>query len=314
MRNGLLVGLTAGLVSAIVLIAAMKGSVLGLFAFIFLAPLPIIIAGLGWGWPSALFAASSAALAMLAFLHPRAALFHFIAIGLPMVLCSYLLMLNRETETRDADGTALLEWYPPGRVLGVLTLLAGGLAALSLLSMASNENQLEEIIRARIDELGLNLPEQTDTATFVKLMTNLFTPIAGTFWLMLASFNLWLGGLVTRASGQLGRPWPDLSLMELPRETPIVLVASVGLSFIDGYPGLIALGFTSVLFFAYLIIGMAILHNITRGIGGRPFIIGAIYFSMIIFYPFSWIIVSMIGISEPVSPLRRHSGTPDKSS
>ena len=103
----------------------------------------------------------------------------------------------------------------------------------------------------------------------------------------------------------------DLSLLTLPREAPIALAAAIGLSFVGGYVGLIALGFASAIFFAYLIVGLAIIHNLTRKFGAaRMLIMTAVYASLFILGPFSAIIISMIGIAEPISPIRRRSGEP----
>ena len=233
MRNSIIIGLAAGLVSAVVLIAAAQGSIAGLFAFIFLAPLPIIIAGLGWGWTAAIVASAAAALTLFALTNPRAAMFHLVAVGLPMVVSSYLLLLNRPAHQAnesqmDTSGNTSLEWYPPGRVLGFLAIVAGVLAAASLLTIATSERELEAALRGYIDEFGLKLPGEADAENFAKFMTRSFAPVAATFWMTVACFNLWLGGLVTYASGQLARPWPDLSHLALPREAQIFFLAAVG--------------------------------------------------------------------------------------
>ena len=321
MRNSILVGVAAGLVSAVVLIAAAQGSIAGLFAFIFLAPLPVIIAGLGWGWAAAMTASATAALMLSVLVNPRVAMFHMLAVGLPMVASSYLLLLNRPGHQTNASqaGAAQaragenpgLEWYPPGRVLGLLAVIAGLLAAASLLTIATSERELEVALRGYIDEFGLKLPGEGDAENFAKLMARSFAPVSATFWMTVACFNLWLGGLVTHASGQLARPWPDLSHLMLPREAPLFFLAAVAGSFLQGYPGLIALGFASAFFSAYLVIGLAIIHNITRENDARVFILIAVYLSLLILNPFSGIIISMIGIAEPVSPIRRRFATDD---
>ncbi|MEO0809094.1 MAG: hypothetical protein AAFW82_00360, partial [Pseudomonadota bacterium] len=83
------------------------------------------------------------------------------------------------------------------------------------------------------------------------------------------------------------------------------LMLTVGLSFLPGYAGLIALGFASAVLFAYIIVGLAIIHNITRGLAARPFILFMVYAGLLLLNPFSSIIVAMIAIGEPISPIRR---------
>jgi hypothetical protein len=331
MRNSLLVGLGAGIASALVLVAAAKGSMFGLFAFIFMAPLPIIIVGLGWGWPAASTAAAAAGGAMVIVSQPKAAILHLCAIGLPMAAFAYFLLLNRFTGQRLPDGNPAIEWYPVGRVVAFAALIAGGLASLSLFSVASDMASLEAEVRKTLDRFiasspgtdgkpaasqdgrpvpNLKLPSDADIETFAKLMTRSFAAAVATFWMALACLNIWLGGLIARASGRLARPWPDLSLLSLPRETPLAFVAAIGLSFLDGYAGLIASGFASAFFFAYLLVGLAIIHNLTRGTNARGLILFAVYLALFVLNPFSGIIIAMIGIAEPISPLRRRFSSP----
>ncbi len=333
MRNGLFIGLSAGIVSALVLVAAAKGSLFGLFLLIFLAPLPIIMSGLGWGWMAAAVGAVAAGGVMALLTQPKAAALHFCAIGLPMATFAYLLMLNRHTGTVDGHGNPVVEWYPPGRVLGIAALVAGVLATLSIFSVATDMAGLEAEVRKTLERFtktvtgagettgrpaprgwtfkpGGKAPTEQDIAAFAKVLTHSFAAAVATFWMALACLNLWLGGLITKASGRLHRPWPDLSLLALPPATPLLFAAIVGLSFVPGYPGLIASGFASALFFAYLLVGLAIIHNLTQGNAARPFILFGVYLALFILNPFSGIIIAMIGIGEPILPFKRSFNSP----
>ena len=319
MNLGIAVGIGAGLASALVLVAAATGStILALFSFIFLAPLPIIIAGLGWGWAAGIVAAIVSALVMLALGQPKAAALHLFAIGLPMAAFAYFLLLNR-SYVAGAGGQPTTEWYPVGRVIGLATLVAGSLAALAMYSVAPNLEGLESEIRRVVDRLAkgeLPLPQgsvakpgEAELDAFAKLMTQSFAAAVASFWMALACLNLWLGGLITHASGRMARPWPNLTELALPRSAPLVFAGAIALSFLPGYPGLVASGFGSAMFFAYLLVGLAIIHNLTRANAARPFILFAVYFALVALNPFSGIVVSMIGIAEPISPLRRSFGT-----
>ena len=319
MRTGILIGLGAGLVSALVLVAAATGtSPLVLFFLFFLAPMPIIIVGLGWGWAASGVAAAAAAVAMLGLSQPRAAILHFVAIGLPMAMLAYFIMLNRLVGPAQGGTQPAVEWYPIGRVLAITVLIAGAIAALALFSVASDVAGLEKSIRQAVDRFAnsqLSLPggeaktpepEQLDA--FAKLMTQSFAAAVASIWMFLAIFNLWLGGLVAKASGRLMRPWPDLSMITLPREAPLAFIGAIGLSFLPGYAGLIASGFAGALFLAYMLVGLAIIHNLTLGLGVRPLVLFATYFALFVFNPFSSIIIAMIAISEPILPFRRGAG------
>ena len=309
MPIGLLIGLGAGLVSALLFASASTGTLFGLLVLFFLTPLPVAITALGWGWRSAAVAATVAAAIIAVVLAPRAALLHLVALGLPAVGLSYLALLNRPGPNGQ------VEWYPVGRIVAVASGWAGGLAALSLLTTATDIDSLRTVLRESFERIFLSQIEavQPDAKTLgpdeIKALTELmvvsFAGAVATFWMAIAILNLWLAGLVTRASGLLSRPWPDLSATALPRAMPLYFAIAVGLSFLPGYIGLIASGFASAFLFAYLLVGLAVVHSITRGLGARTMILSAVYASLLFLNPFSGLLLAMIGLAEPVSPLRR---------
>ena len=72
--NTILLGLGAGLISAIVFVSATTGPVLARFAFFFLTPISLYLAGLGLGPLAAAVAAATATVIMLLIASPAAAL------------------------------------------------------------------------------------------------------------------------------------------------------------------------------------------------------------------------------------------------
>ncbi len=314
MPFALLVGLGAGLVSALLFASASTGTLIGLLVLFFLTPLPVAIAGLGWGWPSAAVAAAIAPVVISLLVAPRAALFHLIALGLPTVMLSYLSLLNRGV-AGNGGSEAKVEWYPVGRIVAVAALWAGGLAALALLTTATDMEELRAALRETFERVFVQQIQATQPAgpglgedeidAFADLMVRSFAPAVATMWMAVAMLNLWLAGLVTRASGLLVRPWPELAMLALPRPMQLAFAATIALTFLPGYPGLVASGFASAFLFAFLLVGLAILHEVTRGMTMRGLILGAVYASLVILNPFSGLVVATIGLAEPVSPLRR---------
>ena len=78
MANVLLIGLGAGAASALLFASVASGSPLSVLLF-YLAPLPILIAAIGWSHWAALFAAGAAALGLAA------------AFGSPFFLFAFLI-------------------------------------------------------------------------------------------------------------------------------------------------------------------------------------------------------------------------------
>ena len=128
MRYGLIIGLGAGLASAMLFYSAARGSPLLGTVLVLLTPLPSMLAGLGWGWlPAALGAfAGSALMAGVASL--PFAVGYFLALGAPVAMAAYLAYLSRP-HPHDA---AQREWYPAGRLVAALSLYGGTLPVLML--------------------------------------------------------------------------------------------------------------------------------------------------------------------------------------
>ena len=327
MQINLLIGLGAGLVSAMLFASASTGTVLGLFVLFFLSPMPVAIAGLGWGWRAAAAAAFAAPIAIATLGTPRGAIFHVLAIGAPTAILSYLALLNREVVT--SDGVVATEWYPTGRIVAVAALIAGTLAAIGLLSTASDVDGLREQMRAtaeRVLVLSSNLPTPSAPAGtpstpppsftpeqltgLANLLVNMFTATLANMWMCIAMLNMWLAALVVRKSDRLNRPWTDLSELRLPPAMAIALAVAVGLTFLPGLAGLIGSGFAAAIIVAYLLAGLAIIHNVTRGHAARPMILSGIYVMLLLFFVLTGPALAMVGLAEPFSPLRRKPPPP----
>ncbi len=111
-----LVGIGAGAAAALLFASVTSGSLLSIVLF-YLAPLPIMIAGLGWSHWAALLAALVGSLAVVA-IFGGVFFFAFVAgIGAPAWWLCYLSSLARPVPAAADGGQAALEWYPPGRLV-----------------------------------------------------------------------------------------------------------------------------------------------------------------------------------------------------
>ncbi|MEQ1613144.1 MAG: DUF2232 domain-containing protein [Hyphomicrobiaceae bacterium] len=315
MQINLIIGLGAGLVSAMLFASASTGTVLGLFVLFFLSPMPIAIAGLGWGWKAAGVAAVAGATAIGIVSAPKGAMFHMLALGAPTAVLSYLALLNREVETEA--GTIATQWYPLGRIVAIAALIAGGLATLALLSTATDMDNLRAQLRRTIELMssrpaGMPMPtgapasftpEQVTGLT--NIVIGLFTASLASMWLFIAMLNMWLAGRVVRKSDRLVRPWPDLSQLHLPQAMPIALAVALAGTFLPDFAGLIAAGFASSILMAYVFVGLAILHNLTRGHAQRSIILSGTYAVLMVFGMIAGPALALLALAEPFSPLRR---------
>lgn len=129
-------------------------------------------------------------------------------------------------------------------------------------------------------------------------------------WMGGLLLTLWLAGRIMLASGQLSRPWPDLSAMEFPSVTALVFVATLLASFLDGPAGIAARALAGALMFAYVLLGLSVIHYITRGNTWRSFILWGLYFTLMVLSVYAAVPLAIIGLSDRILNLRRRFGHP----
>lgn len=320
MRTTYLAGAGLGLVAAVVFASATTGPMVARLLLMFITPLPIALAGLGWGWRSALLAGAVGGALILAFGSPAVATAFAITQAAPMVLLTYLALLSRplaesSAAEPDDDGTAV-EWYPVGRIV-IWSAVIAGLMAIAMLMIIGGD--LETLRKALGDfvkaTLQAGLPQadghpqfsEAEIASVSEIALSVLPAASAMSWMGSLLFNLWLAGRVTHASGQLGRPWPDLAALTYPAGTPLAFGVMLLATMLAGYPGLAASAFTGGLFVAYLIMGLAILHYTTRGQPWRPIALWLLYGSLLVVNISVGIILAMLGLAETVLQLRARS-------
>jgi hypothetical protein len=315
------IGIIAGLVSAVLFASASTGTMLGTFVLFFLSPLPIGIAGLGWGWRAAAFGSASAAAALAVGIGYRAGTVHVIAIGLPTVISTYYLLLNRLSGGTDVtSGAPHVEWYPLGRIIAGMALFAGVLSAISLLSLGTDVDSLKTAFRPVVERTFVSgMPQGSGTPApltparidDLTMLVIAIAPISvAAVWFAFANLNLWLAALVTQKSERLNRPWSDLSLVTLPRVLSIAFAGTVALGLTGGMLGMLSTSFATAILMAYLLVGLAIIHNITRGLSIRVGILWATYVLLFMLFVMAAPVIALLGLAEPILPWRRRANAP----
>jgi hypothetical protein len=304
-----LIGLGAGAAAALLFASVISGSP---FAILLaqLAPLPILIAALGWSHWAGLAAAAIAAAGVGSVLGLLLFPVFLIAVGVPAWWLGYLALLARPTHNGAAGG---LEWYPVGRLLLWCALVASAVTSTILVASfgASKEsfqtelrNIFEQFVQIQARRTGDgSAVARPETTRMIDLLVAAIPPAAAVLATLLNAFNLWLAGKVVAVSGRLRRPWPDLSGLTLPPFLPTLLAVAVAGSFLPGLLGLLSGMLAASLLMAYAIMGFAVLHAITRGIGSRAFALTATYVAVVLF---GWPILAMslLGLAEMAFNIR----------
>jgi hypothetical protein len=309
------IGIGAGAAAALLFATLASGSAFSIFLF-YLTPLPILLAGIAWSQLTGLIAAVAAA-ALLGYALGRWFFLSFlVAIGIPAYTLSYLALL-----ARDDNGDGTLEWFPAGTLVIAAALLAALATALTVpalgLDIDTYRNTLkdgfERVLRAQTGTPAgqpLQLPGGRDTKQVLDLLAIIMPPFAALMTMGTSLLNLWLAGRIARTSGRLQRPWPDLNELRFPNFTPLLFAIIIALTFLPGIAGLIASLFGATLLFAYVLMGFAVIHHITRPMGARFIILAGVWTVM---FMFGWtlLIVALIGLADPIFNFRqRFAGTP----
>src|SRR5690606_2757267 len=103
-------------------------------------------------------------------------------------------------------------------------------------------------------------------------------PAAAAFsWLLSMLLNFYLGARITAVAGHLPRPMPDIPSMTFPAGFGLGLAAALPMAFMGGKIGLAGSAFAGALFCAHLLMGLAIVHYLSRGASARPAILAVLY-------------------------------------
>jgi len=323
MQIGLL-SVGSGAAAALLFASLTTASYLSIVLF-YLAPLPLMIAGLGWSHWSALIGAFAGA-AILAVLFGGMFFLGFIAvIGAPSWILTRLAMLGRPARDRDdtASFDTSVDWFPPGMLVVTAALLGAAVVLLAFpligLDAASFHNgmveKLGQVLRIETgtpDGKPLSVPGVQNAQRMLEVLALILPPAGAIVATLINLINLWLAGRVVRLSSRLARPWPQLSAMSFPVWAPILLAVAIAATFAGGLPGTAAAVVSAPLMLAYALLGFAVLHEITRGRDSRPFILAGIYASVLVF---GWpmLLMSVLGLAETGIGIRARVAAKPKS-
>ncbi len=286
----LLVGVGAGVAAALLFASVISGSLVAVFLF-YLAPLPILIASLGWSHMAGLVAAASAT-AAVAFLSGA----FFLAIAVIAFGAWWLGYLTLLARGLGNGGEPKLEWYPIGRLVLWAAVIGTLVVAAAVPNFGTDQASLQAGLRESYEKIF------RDPST-IDLLVIVIPPAAAVFSMLTCLFNLWLAARIVKISGRLTRPWPDLPAMTLPPATLATLMLATAGSFLPGLLGILSAACAASLVMVLAFLGLAVLHSVTRGMSGRTLVLGGVYVSTVVL---GWplLLISLAGVSEIVFGVR----------
>ena len=306
-----LIAIAAGCASALMFASIISGALISLLLF-YLAPLPLMVAALGWGPISATIGGIVAATGLGAIFGLPYCIAFAVTAALPAWWLGHLALLGRPVTNGASSGNGAspvapaLEWYPVGRIL----LWVSGFAALTtmaaLLTLGTDAATITGAMRRGLLRIigPRDAASTGETEQWIDVLVTIAPAAAAVVAMMTLTLNLWLAARITATSGRLHRPWPDLKSADLPPMTLAALCVAVAFCFAGGLLAILAQIVTAALMMAYALIGFAVLHTLTLALKSRSLWLSLSYVIVVVF---SWPVLAMVilGLADAVFGIRQ---------
>jgi len=300
MKKAALIAIGGGGLSAAASMAGLFGSPGG-FVLAYLAPLPLLMVGLGLGPAAALVAALTgvAGVALLGGITSAG------VYGGMHAFPSWLVVRQAMIQSPSQDGSSA-EWYPVGSVLCWLAVLVAAAALLIVFSIvggSSIESSISDFLRpyaATLAEVVAGSDAQRFQVMFLDYLVPIIIGLWGVSWLILVTVNGVLGQWLLAQRGWAIRPTPRWSDLTLPDWISWLLVAAAAAT-VFGSGDLEYLALNLVIIFAvpFFFLGLAVVHKLVRPLSARGFVLAAFYFTLIVFFmAFAGAAVAGLGVIE----------------
>lgn len=311
----ILIGIAAGIASALMFLAPFGGTLLAFPLFV-LTGLPVAIAGLGWGLTAGAAAAASAALLITAAISMWGAIVFVLLFAGPVIWVVRLALMWREVPGENG-GAPAREWYPLG---GILVHLAGGVAVgvviVGFLVGYDPESLVGSVTDALLAwfasvETAGAPPTAAELEPFVRFNIAAMPFTVTALLVFVLVFDLWLAALIARASGRLERPRDRLWGVVIPGWALAIAAAALVLGAFPGVPGEIARVAAGAFVAAAALTGLAVLHAVTAGMTGRAAALGVAY-TLLVLSGLPLFIFALLAVAEHFLGLRarRFKGVP----
>ena len=303
-------------------IAAILGFLLFIgFITLPFAAIPVAAIGLAFGLGEAVLVAALTLLLTGLLASPALAFSFAILLVLPILFLVRMALLSRPRDPGDTKTPQNGQYvFYPAQRLALIAMAIAGLGALimqgSFMSSPGGLTQALADVIANSPNIGRTLsqvydissPEQIrQVARWMLISGFAFWPIS-----LLASLQIAQAAMVMSKKNL--RPSPDYHAFTLPAVLQAVLAGLLlfGLV-IDGWIATLALTLASIVLGGYFLLGLAVIHAISRLWKGRGLLLATLYFFLLMM---AWVVipVTLMGLLDTRFNFRRLHRNPDKPS
>jgi hypothetical protein len=311
MLHRFIVAIGAGCAAALLFVVSAQSSVLAM-ALAYLAPLPIMIATLGFGLDAGAIAGviSVAALALLS--EPLSALLFAASVAGPAwALAAFAIVPVGRYFAAPRPGA------PPHASVGAIVSLAalfgmiGSAAVLTTVVVVyggyqEGARQVATAVAALAADAFDGAPDSLTARDFADALVRFGPPAIAASTLMMLCVNLYAAARSTLLSHSLPRTWPDVP-------TSLSLPWPVGVAFLACLAGAYALPSPTAQYFsigagglggALALQGLAVAHALSRGLKMRPLMLVALYACSVLRAKYTLPVLAGLGLLDLFLRLR----------
>lgn len=300
MSRNHLIAIGGGLVCALFGLSVISGSAAANILF-FSSQLPLFLVGLSLGLSSAAIACIVAAGTIAVGTNLPAATLFAALIGVPV-----LIVIRQSLMSRPGTKAGSVEWYPPGRLLGLLTGYGLAMLAVASLAILASDGGLESSVRDHLQARQGDV-SVAGMALRLELLISFviiyFPALVVTALLLMAIVNTVLAQTILVHFNRNRRPSPRYGELELPRWLTIGLAVVLAASLLPGQAGLSARNAAIIIGLPFFFVGLAVIHTVAQRFAARKMLLLAVYVILILF---GWpvVVVAGLGIVEQWALIR----------
>jgi hypothetical protein len=311
MLHRFVVAIGAGCAAALLFAVSAQSSLLAM-TLAYLAPLPIMIATLGWGLDGGAIAAAISIAVLAVVAEPLSALVFAGSVAAPAwILAAFSITpLARYLRRLKPDAPA---HAPVGAIVSMAAVL-GMLGAIAVLTTVivmyggyrEAARHVAEAITTLAGDTFENAPGNLTAREFADALVRYGPPAIAASTLIMLCVNLYAAARSTQLSRNLPRPWPDVP-------ASLTLPWPIGAAFLVCLAGFYALPSPTAQYFsigvggfgaALALQGLAVAHALSRGLKMRPLMLVALYACCVLRAKYTLPVLAALGVIDGFLKLR----------
>ncbi len=317
MSKEVLIAVGAGIISAFAATAFISHAP-GAMMLVYLADLPLFIAGFAFGPQSA--AISGAAGFMIAGMLGgglAAGIFGLLQALPAWLVVRQMLLQCPAMVAGPKQAQNNIEWYPAGDMVCWLTLLVAGMLLIATVAgLSGDHGSLSALISDNLDRILQAMAPDWDPAQrsrMVDMMVPMFPGAIGVSWLVMTIFNAVLAQNLLVKMKKAIRPTPAYVDLQLPQWISWPLVAACALALLGaGEMGYTGRNLAMILSLPLFFLGLAVVHTWARRNSRSGWMLLVMFYLVLVLSGWATLMVAGIGLIELWCGLRNRIAWPTK--